>query len=398
MFRTRFFCLLAALLCLAGLTVPVSAAEVDCGEIYCFTAEDFSGEEPISGICITHLPASGDLLLGSRALRPGDILTAGQVAQMTFSSLRSETDSTCEVGYLPIYSGRVADPAVMTLSLRGKENKVPVAEDQALETYKNLPLNGKLKVSDPEEEAMTYTITRQPRRGTVLISGDGSFIYTPKKNKVGVDSFVYTATDASGKVSREATVTVNILKATDHPLYTDTAGHSCRFAAEWMKNTGIFVGESVDGNPCFRPEETVSRGEFTVMLVKALELMEEETSDFTGFSDTIPGWLRPYVAAAVRCGITAGLPDQEVFGADTPITGAEAAVMLHNTLGLSADAAGDDTGVIQPIWAEYALETMSANGMPLTGDALLTRGEAAQILYKASKMVTDQTRFLSLEQ
>ena len=72
--------------------------------------------------------------------------------------------------------------------------------------------------------------------------------------------------------------------------------------------------------------------------------------------------------------------------------------MLHNALGLSAGAAGDDTGVIQPIWAEYALEAMSANGMPLTGDALLTRGEAAQILYKASKMVTDQTRFLSLEQ
>lgn len=397
MFRTRFFCLLAALLCLAGLTVPVSAAEVDCGEIYCFTAEDFSGEEPISGICITHLPASGDLLLGSRALRPGDILTAGQVAQMTFSSLRSETDSTCEVGYLPIYSGRVADPAVMTLSLRGKENKVPVAEDQALETYKNLPLNGKLKVSDPEEEAMTYTITRQPRRGTVLISGDGSFIYTPKKNKVGVDSFVYTATDESGKTSREATVTVTILKPTDATQYTDTAGLDCRFSAEWMKNSGIFAGETLAGQSCFQPHKEVTRGEFLTMLVKSLEIPTEEELTHTGYTDEIPDWLRPYVAAALRAGLTAGLPEQEILDADGSITGAEAAVLVRNALNLTAagEVLSAENGETIPVWAESALAAMARQGMVLQPGEPLTRGEAAQLLYQSAKLleVTEKNRF-----
>jgi VCBS repeat-containing protein len=43
-----------------------------------------------------------------------------------------------------------------------------------------LPNEGKLKVTDPEGQAMTYTVLRQPKRGTVEIREDGSFVYTPK--------------------------------------------------------------------------------------------------------------------------------------------------------------------------------------------------------------------------
>ena len=64
-----------------------------------------------------------------------------------------------------------------------------------METYKNLPNKGKLKVTEPEGEHMVFTVVRQPKRGQVVINEDGSFEYTPKKNKVGVDSFTYTATD-----------------------------------------------------------------------------------------------------------------------------------------------------------------------------------------------------------
>lgn len=398
MFIRKCIALLGAICCAMSLLGPAAAAEMDCDSVYCFTASDFSAEDDLVGICITAVP-QGQLMLGSRALLPGDILTAEQVSAMTYTPLRSEEDAAAQLCYLPIRTDSVGEETVMTFSIRGKENKAPAAEDFAVETYKNLPLEASLKVSDPEGEAMTYQVIRQPKRGTVELHSDGTFTYTPKKNKVGVDSFVYTATDVSGKVSREATVTVNILKATNAPQYTDTAGLDCRFAAEWMKNTGIFVGETVDGNPCFRPEATVTRGEFTAMLVKALELMEEEPVDYTGYTDVIPAWLRPYVAAAVRCGITAGLPQQETFGAQELITGAEAAVMLQNALDLSADVtetASMDTDV--PEWARYAVQAMSENGMEVGANTPLTRAEAALILYRASKMTTDQTRFISLEQ
>ena len=368
MFRTRICCLAAAVCCFAGLIGTASAMEVDSGSVYCFSPEDFSSDASITGICITDLPSdTGALMLDSRVLREGDILTAGQVARMTFSPACSEADQTLEVGYLPIYDGYVDGSAAMTISIRGRENKVPVAEDSAMETYKNLPNTAKLKVSDPEGEALTYTVTRQPKRGTVEIGEDGTFTYTPKKNKVGVDSFVYTATDASGKTSREATVTVTILKPTDAAQYTDTLGKDCRFAAEWMKNTGIFVGETVAESACFSPEKEVTRGEFLTMLVKALDIPTQDQVVYTGFTDEIPTWLQPYLAAAIRSGLTAGLADQEVFGADQPITVEEVALILQNALDMTAE------------------ETFAE----VTGEPL-TRGEAAQVLYQAVKAAEEQ--------
>ena len=46
----------------------------------------------------------------------------------------------------------------------------------------------------------------------------------------------------------------------------------------------------------------------------------------TGYTDEVPEWLQPYLAAAVRSGLTVGLPNQEVFGAAEPITGEEVSV------------------------------------------------------------------------
>lgn len=390
MFRIRFLSAVTAVLCLGCAILPAAAAEVDCDSTYCFSAEDFSSENPVTGICITGLPESslGAVMLGSRVLRPGDILTADQASQMTFCPLRTETDRDALVEYLPVLSGHVQSSDVMTISIRGKEDKAPVAEDSALETYKNLAVTGKLKVSDPEGEAMTLAVIRQPKRGTLELKEDGSFTYTPKKNKVGVDSFVYTATDTAGKVSREATVTINILKPTDATQYTDTIGRECRFTAEWMKNTGIFTGEQLAGEPCFHPDREVTRGEFVTMLVKALDIPAEEEATLTSYSDEIPLWLQPYLAAAVRSGLTAGLPEQEVFGADTPITGAEAAVMLQNALDLTVRPEDTETGAdsLLPVWAETAVETLSHNGMELDAEAVLSRSEAARILYQAVQM------------
>lgn len=388
MFQTRFASLFLAVCCAFGLIGSVSAAEVDSGSVYCFSAGDFSGENTVVGICLTEVPQKeGTIQLGSRILRPGDILTAEQVSQMTFTPVNTESDQSVQVSYLPIYEDYVAESTTMTIAIRGKEDKAPVAEDMALETYKNLENTGKLKVSDPEGQSLTFTVTRQPKRGTVTIAEDGTFTYTPKKNKVGVDSFTYTATDPAGKVSREATVTITILKPTDATQYTDTLGKECRFAAEWMRHTGIFVGESLAETPCFSPEREVTRGEFVTMLVKALDIPTDEELTDTGYTDEIPQWLQPYLAAAQRAGLTAGLPNQEAFGAGEVITGAEVSVMLQNALDLTMQqeaAATQDEAV--PAWAQSAVTVTNDAGFALEAGAPLTRGTAAQVLYQASKM------------
>ena len=375
----------AVLLCCAA-ACPAAAAQVESDTVYCFTNADFS-EETLAGICITSLPdpQSGTVMLGARVLRPGDVLTAEQLGRMTFHPLAGETDREARVSYLPIYADRVDAVATLSLEVMGRSDEAPIAENSAMETYRNLPNEAMLKVSDPEGKPMTYTVTRTPKRGDVIIREDGSFLYTPRRNKVGTDSFTYTATDPAGNVSREATVTVTVLKPSDAQQYTDTAGKSCRFAAEWMKNTGIFVGESFNGNGCFSPGKQVSRGDFLTMLVGALEIPLEKDTQSTGFIDDCTPWLKPYVAAAMRSGLTAGWPDGDVFGAEEPITGAEAAVMLQNALDLTAKEAASGAESV-PAWAADALLTLASHGIRLDADEILTRGDAAEVIYQVAQL------------
>ena len=391
MCRFRFFFLVLVLLILP---ISVWAAEVDCDAIYCFTPTDFEQGDalPLVGVCITGLPdpEAGTVFLGQRVLQKGDILTAEQLSALTFSPLLTETDVVAQVSYLPVYENRVGTAATTTISVRGKTDNPPVAQDFSLETYKNLAVDGTLKVSDPEGQEITYTVVRGPKRGQVEVSANGSFVYTPKKNKVGVDSFTYCAADSAGNVSRVATVTVQILKPSDTKQYADTQNTACRFTAEWMRHTGLFTGESINGQLCFQPEKEVSRGEFVAMLVKALDIPLEDPSTLSLPSDA-PMWLKPYLAAALRAGLTAGCPDSDNFSES--ITGAEAAVMLQNALDLtisrntlaeqSVSAQADEA---VPAWAAVSLSVLEEHDIYVSAFDVLTRSDVSQILYEASHL------------
>lgn len=386
--------LIALALALLILPMSVIAAEVDCDAIYCFTSTDFEASEKqaLMGVCITSLPEpeSGTVFLGKRVLQTGDILTVEQLSMLTFSPLLTEQDGIAEISYLPIYENRVENATTVTISIRGKADHPPVAQDFSLETYKNLAIDGALKVSEPEGQELTYTLVRGPKRGAVELSTDGTFVYTPKKNKVGVDSFTYCAADPAGNVSRVATVTVQILKPTDSKQYADTRDTACRFTAEWMRHTGLFTGDSINGQLVFRPEETVSRGEFLSMLVKALEIPLEDTATLSLPADT-PQWMQPYLAAALRSGLTAGWPDTNSFS--EAITGAEAAVMLQNALDLaiSQDALTTHSSAseeVVPAWAAVSLSVLEDNGIYVSATGTLNRSDVSQILYEASHLAT----------
>ena len=368
--------LLLAILFLLGGREYARAAEVDCDSVYCFQDSDFAEDPTLQGVCITGLPdsAAGTVMLGTRIIRSGDILTAQQLSQLTFQPLRTEQDVEVTVTYLPIYETRVEAATTMTISIRGKTDQLPVAEDSALETYKNLANSGQLKAYDPEGDTLTYTVTRSPKRGDVVVNADGSYTYTPKKNKVGTDSFVYTVTDGAGNVSR-ATVTIEVLKPTAKTTYADTLGLPCRFAAEWMRNTGLFVGETIGNESCFQPEKTVTRGEFTAMLVRSLDIAVDENADYTGFTDDAPTWLRPYLSAAMRAGLTAGW-GSTTFGANETITGAEAALMIQNALDLTVSASAMEA-------ENVAIAVLAENGLSLPSDGM-SRAQVAIILYQVS--------------
>lgn len=354
--------------CLLLLALPLSAmaAEVESGDVYCFSQADFGAD---TAVFLRQVPKNGSLTLGTRRIRSGDALTQEQLSQLRFTPNRTEEDGVASVSYLPVKNGSLEPETTLTLGIRGKENKVPVAEDSAMETYRNLPGSGVFRAKDPEGEALTFAILRQPRRGSVTIDEKGGFTYTPAKNKVGVDSFTYTATDPQGKVSREATVTVTILKSTNAPGYEDTMDTSCRFTAEWMRATGIFAGETLAGSAYFGPEKTVNRGEFLTMVVKTLSIpVEQQVS--AEIRTNLPQWLRPYAAAALRAGLTAGTVWQGDFDTQASVSTQEAAALLCACL----DLEGED-----------GVKLLQEASFPIPEEGNLTREMAANLLYKLSQ-------------
>ena len=100
---------------------------------------------------------------------------------------------------------------------------------------------------------------------------------------------------------------------------------------------GIFVGEYVNGQYFFSPDTPVSRSQFLAMAMSVAGLEPLEQVNVTGFADdiSIPTWTKGYVSSALKAGVIHGTRDEQgqiVFCPDTPVTRAEATVMLNNLL------------------------------------------------------------------
>ena len=116
------------------------------------------------------------------------------------------------------------------------------------------------------------------------------------------------------------------------------------------------------------------------MLVKTLNIPTDENVTETGYTD-VPRWLQPYLAAAIRSGLTAGVEAAGEFLPSQPVSAGEAASRLCAALKLQPQeqavlSDGENTASAQQIAAQ--------NGFTFRSD-VLTRGEAAVLLYQANQ-------------
>lgn len=265
----------------------------------------------------------------------------------------------------------------------------PVAENLELTTYRNVCVGGTLSAVDPEGDPVTFEITTEPTKGTVELTSDGRFVYTPDANRKGRDYFGYRAVDDTGARSQEATVIIKIEKQKTQTTYADMAGHPDASAATALSEYGIFTAETVGGVQVFSPEREVTRAEFISMCMTLAgdELLSGVAA--TGFADDgdIESWLKPYVATALMDGIVSGysVDGGAVFNPDSAITKQEAAVMLDNVLDTTDVTATALTGQVAD-WAAQATSNLAACGVITEGSAFsetLTRADAAEMLVRA---------------
>ena len=396
---------LLALFVLAGsMTLPAAAQvrTVDPTAQFCFSQDDFTSAAA-DGIFLTSVPQEtlATVRYGSRVLKAGDALPTEALGDLTLEA-KCVTAQEVTIGYCTLSDGVLSGVQELKLSILPKEDQPPTAEDGSLETYKNIAGSGTLSAADPEGKPLTYNLVKEPKRGSVELHEDGTFTYTPDKNKVGKDSFTYTVTDSGGNTSQEAKISIEIRKPTDKATYADMDGDPDAFYAMWLKEAGLFTGATVGGNLCFEPEKTVSRGEFLVMVMKLVDAQADETGLTSGFSDeaATPVWLQPYIVSALGSGMISGVSSEDgvVFRPEAALSRAEAAVMLQNVLQLPAPTAKTvfsqtDADAV-PAWAADATAALSAAGISLGDTAqadAITRREVAKLLYKVSNLIAGET-------
>ncbi len=392
------------LLLLCCLTVFAGAREltVEPDVQFCFSSDDFLSENQQQGVFLTAVPhpSVAKVWYGGRLLRAGDALPREALDQLTLESC-STTRQTAAIDYHVISEDGSSAAECLNLSILPKKNEPPEAEDAEFETYKNLPIEGTLEACDPENGPLTYQVVREPKRGTVEIREDGTFTYTPDENKVGKDKFIYTVTDDAGQVSEPEEVEIEILKPTDKRTYADMTGDEDAFSAMWMKEQGLFTGTNVGENLCFEPDASVSRGQFLVMAMKLVGAEACETGMTSGFSDeaATPLWMQPYIVSALSNGMISGTPEEGgmTFRPTAELTHAESAVMMQNILqlpGRDIQAVSSLEEQTLPVWAQEAAAALNHAGVELdmtTGEEILTRRDAAKMLYQVSKLLEADT-------
>ena len=117
-------------------------------------------------------------------------------------------------------------PITVTLTIT-PVNDAPAAKNDSYATDEDVPLTiaagaGVLANDfDIDGDTLSAKMITLPAHGTINFSAEGSFVYTPRANFNGTDSFTYYAND--GDAGQHATVSITVRPAPDAPrVTTDT--------------------------------------------------------------------------------------------------------------------------------------------------------------------------------
>lgn len=95
-------------------------------------------------------------------------------------------------------------------------NRPPVAKGLSLEMKQGSEIAIHLEGSDPDGDAITYEITKQPRNGPFALDpATGHVQYRPNPAFFGLETFTYIVTDSHGADSQPADVVIDVKKSDD---------------------------------------------------------------------------------------------------------------------------------------------------------------------------------------
>jgi VCBS repeat-containing protein len=141
----------------------------------------------------------------------------------TFSYTHDGSETTSDSFTYIASDGQLFDIAVVNISIT-PVNDPPVAMDDEYTTKEDTPLiidtPGVISNdSDIDSIDLSTALQNEPSHGSLEMSIDGSFTYTPTLNFNGVDTFTYNLSD--GYLTASATVTITVTAINDAPEAED---------------------------------------------------------------------------------------------------------------------------------------------------------------------------------
>ncbi len=251
------------------------------GTAVSFTAEDFekaAGKE-ITYIVITSLPPedAGTLALHGKGVTEGQTVPASSISYLTFTPAAENLAST-SFSFRAGASGWTETDIPCIITLRSSVNVSPIADDEEIETFENIPVIHTLAIADPNGDSVTVNIVSYPKHGTLTVNKNGVAEYTPKDGYTGKDSFSYTVTDKYGLDSEKAKVEVNVNKNSRNIVFADMAGSDAYACAVMMSQSEIMTYALRDGEYYFSPTEKVTKIDYLVMLITAMGMEKQVTA------------------------------------------------------------------------------------------------------------------------
>ncbi|GFE50819.1 hypothetical protein So717_25720 [Roseobacter cerasinus] len=179
----------------------------------------------------------------------------------------------------------VSNSADVTIGVRGI-NDAPVAADFEVTTDEDVAIAIPVlaNVTDAEGDDLDIEFDIDPAVGSIVFD-DGQFIFTPAEDVNGDFDITYTATDPSGAVSNEGTISLVIDAVNDDPIANDDTGLSTDFNTPLTIQPATLLTNDDDGDPevdqplSIQSVTAISGG--TVQLVNG-DVVFTPTSGFNG--------------------------------------------------------------------------------------------------------------------
>jgi VCBS repeat-containing protein len=231
---------------------PVNDAPVAVGDAYT-TDEDTVLTVPAPGALGNDTDADGDPLTAALDTAPAN----GSLTLNADGSFSYTPDANFHGGDSFTYHANdgTTNSNVATVSITVNTiNDSPMAVDDAYTTSEDTPLNiatpGVLdNDSDVDGDTLSAVLDTGPANGTLTLTADGSFTYTPNANFDGSDSFSYHASDGIGD-SNSATVTITVNPINDAPVATVDTNSTDEDTLLTVAAPGVLGNDSdVDGDP-----------------------------------------------------------------------------------------------------------------------------------------------------